>query len=304
MAGSFEWLTTPSSLDPLLQGVGIEGKAVLHVGSGSSLLGEHLVDNLQAHRVVNVDVDEPTLSVMQQQWLQQHPNDTRLEYCQVDLASESIPLDHESMDVAVDKSTLDCTLCSDAATAGLLAEVYRTLKVGGTYVVISFHADDLLLPMIGDCPGMQWTIEHVVVQRQVEDLLGASARTTNPPSSSDLVDNDYRRTVNVLLCRKQATAGVLCREAIAEHVHAVNDEWFQASHPLLTEERRAAIEVAFAKDQSLIDGYQVLFTEEERVYFTYDLFLLDWDAYCSSHANLPSDRLSLTTALDFLQTMQ
>ena len=93
-----------------------------------------------------------------------------MEFLTLDFTKESLPEHYNnSFDLVLDKSTLDCTLCSDIATASLLLEVYRTLKEdGGVYIVVSFHELDLLLPLLRDLPGALWDVECTTMERQVE----------------------------------------------------------------------------------------------------------------------------------------
>jgi hypothetical protein len=64
--GPFEWLTSGASLSPILSTLGfVETVAkALHVGSGSSTLGEYLVEEHGYAQVVNIDVEK---EVRQQQ---------------------------------------------------------------------------------------------------------------------------------------------------------------------------------------------------------------------------------------------
>ena len=186
----FEWLTSAESLKHLLVDImpTTTTKRALHVGCGSSTVGEYLVQELGYNQVVNIDMDGPILEKMKQRWQQQQSNtdDNRLEFCQVDLVKDEIPYPPGHFDVAIDKSTLDCTLCSDEATAALLCQVYRSLNAEhGVYIVISFHHVDLLLPLLRDCPGTDWTVSHQVMRREVEDVIGNRRKNRRAPQEQD-----------------------------------------------------------------------------------------------------------------------
>ena len=234
----FEWLTSPSSLKPLIILHALtpqshtpvassahdtntdhfdykqrtnRGRA-LHVGSGSSTLGEFLIEDLGYDLVVNIDKDVETLKKMERRWQRRQRrktqenafsstsisdkscNDGKLgqldfvpfdfnaapseaispEAAQSDITQPSSSTDWSypdaSFDLVLDKSTLDCTLCSDDATASLLGLVYRSLRPGGTYMLISFHALDLLLPLLANLPGAEWEVTCTAMQRQAESL--------------------------------------------------------------------------------------------------------------------------------------
>ena len=91
-------------------------------------------------------------------------------------------------DLVLDKSTLDCALCSNDATSGLLCNVYESLKPsGGVYFVISFHHVDFIMPLLKDCPGLNWDVQHHVVSREVE-----SPAFTESLNSTYHINLDYK----------------------------------------------------------------------------------------------------------------
>lgn len=369
----FEWLTSSESLDPIVRPLLDRNKnkrnRILHVGCGSSTWGEHVAQAFptEVDWILNIDKDQETLDRMEQRWNCQQ--DERVRYQCVDFGRDRIEnVANGSVHVVLDKSTLDCTLCSDEATAGLLCEVYRLLSVpssddddddgGGTYVVVSFHHLDLLLPLLRDCPGADWTVTHHVIRRQVEDLIRGDKTVKNRQTNDELEgDNnkhlpstnqqqesstlstaptrgtsvwsngtfqpteEYRRTVNVLLCRRRsngssdAAAEELDRLLVQQHIHETNDAWYRNQNPILSANRIETIRKSFQQQQQpslllpLPECYQTLFTDEEREHLTYEYFLQDWDAFWENHkdtstAALPKDCMSLATALEFLQEMQ
>jgi hypothetical protein len=347
----FEWLTSPESIGGFVREHVLESSSssnsasnnepprAMHIGCGSSTVGEYLVRELCFSKVVNVDRDRETMEGMAERWSemtdngddctntttstatigktedektekepsrvlfpsstillpteeisssssssssslsrnhqQQHHNNPMEFWC-LDYTSETLPENYaDSFDLVVDKSTLDCTLCSDcSATASFLMEIYRTLKVnGGVYMVISFHELDLILPLLEELPGAQWTVSHTTMDRQVECLVanasGRSSSTASPNNNtSDLTshgagsnESSSRKPLNVLIARRRwsvcetnvgSTAGgesspppALVFEKVVEHVQTVNDRWFQDEQPLLTETRIEDLRKAF-----------------------------------------------------------
>jgi SAM-dependent methyltransferase len=316
----FEWLTSPHSLRDLIERETSSNgttpttapKKALHVGSGSSTLGEFLVEELGFH-VVNCDRDGETLEGMERRWEQLHHSDeddlkTRLEFCVVDFCSDPIPYPTESFDVVLDKSTLDCTLCSDRSAARLLVEVYRALAPIGVYILISFHPIEMLRPLLENLPGAVWDVTSTTMERQLEDFLGGNKNVSYTTHDSKQPEN----LLNVLIARKRRNGNnptisipELDFAQVMEHVHRTNDDWFQKQHPLITRARHETLEKEFGgRAMPLSEAYAVLFTEAEREHLEYDAFLEDWDVFLSKHEELPRDSISFQTAVVFLEEMQ
>jgi hypothetical protein len=328
----FEWLTSAESLKHLFDEhmpPTTTTKRALHVGCGSSTVGEYLVEELGYNQVVNIDMDGPTLEKMKQRWQQKHTkDDKRLEFCRLDLVQDEIPYPAGHFDVVIDKSTLDCTLCSDEATAALLCQVYRSLNAEhGVYIVISFHHVNLLFPLLRDCPEADWAVSHQVMRREVEDVIGNGTMNSRTPQEQGTKEstltprNDdsawasgsfqptegYRTTVNVMICqRKGGDSGiVLDRNEVRHHVYTTNDIWFQSTNPMLTRTRHNDLKSAFGNETLDIQTcYTVMFTEAEREHLTFEHFMEDFDAFLETRPNVKRDCMSFETAVSFLEEMQ
>ena len=369
----FEWLTDAPSVIPVVQPFlsslpeeDANAARILHVGSGSSVLGEYMVESLgdSIELVVNVDLNSDMLQRMEAQWKRKHKDNERvarkLQFTATDFAENVTDRVNTSFPngyfhLAVDKGTLDCTLCSDTATAGLLSEVYRVLHPqGGTYVVVSFHHFDLLRPLLENLPGAEWDVSCQKMNRQMDDLAGTNnGRERNSVQTTDCVsattsaeekngkktgvawasgkfepDEQYIKTLSIVICRRRghaddlASNSVLDLDALMEHVNKTNDKWFKEESPMLTENRKKEIRQLFQErnqhsqelqkipeDALVCDvkvAYEMIFTDAERVHFTYDLFLEDWDAWLEKKCDpsLSRDSMSLTSALKFLEEMQ
>lgn len=315
----FEWLTNAESLKSLITQYAISAKGdqketngikALHVGSGSSVVGEFLVESLDFMLVVNADKDEETMQKMEERWIErtrQSEHLDRLRFCVVDFAASPFPYEDRMFDLVLDKSTLDCTLCSDNATASLLLEVYRCLAVGGNYILVSFHEYDFLLPLL-KVPGAHWDITHTTMQRHIEDISRindmAKAESTNSIPEEKLPDT---KPLNVFVARKLSSSGgdQLDFEVVCRHVHECNDAWFQQHQPLLTRTRTETLKASFICPLGLSRAYQELFTDAEREHLTYEHFLEDWNAFLQSNdEGIPKDSISYETALRFLEEMQ
>lgn len=280
----FEWLTNFSSLayylnpDRLFPNVSSDKEKrklqVLHVGSGSSLLGEFLQLKFPTYDlVVNVDNDAEILYAMKQRWQRLLDKWTQMcgsdaqgkygrSYCgamkyvfmdfqeQQDEKSDILQttksdsfLDecpsYTRFDLILDKSTLDCLLCSNDGAAGLICKIYKRLNADGVYFCISFHQADFIKSLLEDCPGADWTVENYVVPRKVDSPLVLKKYEEMMQNNIDLIlgseschgsnlDNEksnssmcseasawsdgcfnpneaYGRTVNVFICRRRGT---------------------------------------------------------------------------------------------------
>ena len=134
----FEWLTDASTLTRALRSRGCVpcgNDCTVVVGCGTSGLSVALVEDLGRANVVSLDKDPAQIAYMQQL----HPSMT-FECC--DVARQEAVGDG-SADLVVDKSTLDCLLCSPDVGA-FVGSIFRMLKVGGVYAIASFHDEALL----------------------------------------------------------------------------------------------------------------------------------------------------------------
>jgi SAM-dependent methyltransferase len=371
----FDWLTSAASLEPILCPIlcGSISNRVLHVGCGSSILGELLIEDTRYNvsSVVNVDCDIETLERMQQRW-QRKADQLRVTNTNLDeKAMEFVTADFtfpdslrhytenssniSTFDVVLDKSTLDCMLCTDTGAVGLLLETYRCLKEnGGVYLVISFHPSEFIRPLLEDLPGAHWDVQCTSIPRQMEQLntienngtlngtvtkLGNESDEASSESINNLYtwssgtfqpDERYVKYVTVVTCRRRPrdagnSISVINNELdwdqVYEHVHRVNNQWYQQTNPMLTKERVQTIERAFAAstrvngsnnmELPLEQCYPILFTDGERENLSYEDFTDDWRSFLSKYSSydlkseqISSDRMSFETAIAFLHVMQ
>ena len=380
----FEWLTNFSSLARYLNPDTLfpssqynQELQVLHIGCGSSTLGEMLLQSFARYsHVVNVDNDVDTLGGMQDRWkrlvgkyMEVHdaaedelPFSGTLYYSYMDFQQtcdenkdqlELDPFPIQQYDLVVEKSTLDCLLCSDDGAAGLLCAVYKHLKPGGVYFLISFHHVDFLMQLLDECPGADWTIERFVVERKLDSSQTVKKNeamlydVTETESNNDIhkdykerddcspwqsgsfaPDEDYGKTVNCFICRRNGGNGettltdVLDVVAVKKHIHAANDEYYKKNNPMVTHVRVGELKTQFQKknqklqrDDNSNDSmilpleccYDVLFTEAEKEHLTYDFFLEDYEAYLKDYQNdgiAFKNGMTFEGAVKFLEAMQ
>jgi hypothetical protein len=179
----------------------------------------------------------------------------------------------------------------------------------------------MLLPLLGDCPGTDWVVTHHIIQREVEDIIGTNTEkntSIHPKSRSGTngetawstgsfqPTEEYRRTVNVMVCQRQSHGEVeLDREKVRLHIHETNDEWFRKTNPMLTRTRIDELQRMFQeRSLDLRMCYEILFTAAEREHLTFDYFLEDWSAFLENRPKLAPDTMSFETAVAFLEEMQ
>lgn len=295
---TFEWIVSAPQLHSILAQSRLfeettnasKQRNALHVGCGSSTLGEYLAQ-VHDYEVANVDVDTEVLVQMLHRWRDMLAQGQKGNMCfvRVDLSTESIPYPSGYFDLVVDKSTLDCLLCTDDATTSLFCETYRSLNPqNGVYVVVSFQPSDFLLPLLRDLPGAEWVVDHQVLLRHAA------------------------RPANVMICRRSgSTSTELCRDAVRDHVLTTNAVFFQTQCPLSTKtcekDWQAQLEKSCAGNAfqglSLEVCYAMIFTDAERTELTYEDFLGDWNAFCERHPEVPSGTITFEVAAAFLQEL-
>lgn len=182
--------------------------------------------------------------------------------------------------------------------------------------------------------------EEVGISKEVPYTGGSgSVGSEDSPSSSAWSesgvfqpDENYRKTVGVFTCRRRRLSNsdghdadhrpnyILNWDAVREHVISTCDHEYRATSPLVTIAREEQIRDAFTMELrrqrgvlwdgknptlSLKDGYEVIFTPDEKTHYEFDCFLDDWKSYCDSkRLNKDTNSFSVVTALDFLHEMQ
>ena len=363
----FEWVTNFSSLSKILDPSNLfnhdhDGK-VLHVGCGSSTLGELILKTWKEYRhIVNIDIDIAVLEGMKKRysnrcleskacdWFyldfsarEDHDSDQRLqEDMEAKGLSDSIQAFDPScgpFDLVVDKSTLDCALCSDDATSGLICLAHDSLTWQGVYICVTFHHKDFIMPLLRDCPGVDWSVECIPIKREVDDLKALNDGTSwgvnqeKEDMEHEMLrdqsawidgifspDSKYGRSCNVMVCRRVNTNndGVLDRDAVRRHVHDTNDMWFQNENPMVTHMRKDDLKILFDEQIKILlpqadstatvlplkECYDIMFTEAEKEHYSYDYFLEDWKVFCKENSSICVDGMGFFTAVDFLAAMQ
>jgi len=131
-----DWLGTFQSLKPWLSAVKKTDR-VVHLGSGTSLLAENMLDEGGCGEIWNVDVSESCVKAMQSR---NSKHQRRLHWVAGDVRDMRDIFEDSFFDSAIDKSTLDsvCDCNRDTDAARYVSEVARILRNSGVFIVFSF----------------------------------------------------------------------------------------------------------------------------------------------------------------------
>ena len=122
-------------MKPMLEEIlkGDRSLNILNIGCGNGQIQERLYED-GYHNITNNDISTVLIEQLQATNKYQH-----MLYQVMDVQNMSYK--SESFDFVLDKSTIDALLCSDTpyfSVARMTREVYRVLRPGGTYFVVSY----------------------------------------------------------------------------------------------------------------------------------------------------------------------
>lgn len=155
----FEWLFDYTSLRGILRDYISPNADVLHVGCGNSNLAVECCKDGHTGDHVNVDNCAYVIETLQVRQGNSWPN---LRYVMGDvrcLSEDDFAC--ESFDVVLDKCTFDCIECNPENQKDLeamLRSIFRVLRPGGVYLLISIGHPESRLCWLDDEPGLHWTV--------------------------------------------------------------------------------------------------------------------------------------------------
>jgi len=137
---TFDWLEDYYSLKSIISELVPEenkkNSLILNLGCGNSLLCEEMFDDGYKN-IINIDISETVINYMQNRNKEKRK---KLKFFVMDCRN-LISIKNNSIDLAIDKSTIDALLCGENSflnVAQMLKEVQRVLKIGGYYLMISY----------------------------------------------------------------------------------------------------------------------------------------------------------------------
>ena len=153
-----------------------EEMEILIVGCGNSTLGCKMYDD-GFHNITNIDISEVVINQM----IDKYSSKEHMEYTIMDARDmELIP--NECFDVIIDKALFDALLCGENnldSVQKMLREVFRCLKTGGRYVMISHAPSASRMHYLTSSP-LQWDVEVMEVPKPT--LTGSSKKNDDKKS--------------------------------------------------------------------------------------------------------------------------
>ena len=160
----FDWYQDASVLKTLLLPYLKKGQAdfeILIPGCGNSSLGQQLYDEGYVN-ITNIDISSVVIAQMHDKYIDK----SEMEYQKMDARNMQIP--DNCFDLIVDKALFDAQLCSIdniSSVNSLLKEMYRVLKPGGVYIIVS-HAEPSRRLSYLTRGGFRWSVEYIAVTKQ------------------------------------------------------------------------------------------------------------------------------------------
>jgi len=111
---------------------------IINLGCGNSEFSENMYDD-GYHNIYNIDISKNVINIMKKR------NEKRPKMSFEVMDVRDLKYENNSIDLAVDKSTIDALLCGENSyinVAKMIKEVQRVLKVGGYYMIISYGSPE------------------------------------------------------------------------------------------------------------------------------------------------------------------
>jgi ubiquinone/menaquinone biosynthesis C-methylase UbiE len=161
----FDWYQRYENLKGIIRRYIRPNENILMVGCGNSRMSEEMAND-SFQRVVNIDISNVVIGAMNEK----HRNNPHLTFRTMDVMK--MDFRDGEFDAIVDKATMDAVLCGDNSIDNIkkmFQEIYRTLKPGGVYIVITYGAPDARLSHFQEAK-LGWKVEIETVPKAYAEL--------------------------------------------------------------------------------------------------------------------------------------
>ncbi|GAQ78792.1 S-adenosyl-L-methionine dependent methyltransferases [Klebsormidium nitens] len=173
----FEWYQKYDGLRDLLKKYIHATADILMLGCGNSALSEDMAKD-GYYDITNVDISPTVIKAMKMK----HLDLPQLKWVCADARSMTI-FKSGSLDAVIDKGTLDALMCGDEATENvnsMVSEVFRLLRPGGVYLMVSYGEPTTRMPYLGPSRRAWSTSLHLLPRPTAAQEKYSWVRTLEP----------------------------------------------------------------------------------------------------------------------------
>ncbi|KAG0556972.1 hypothetical protein KC19_11G092000 [Ceratodon purpureus] len=183
--GSFDWYQTYANMAPLINMYIPKSDNVLMVGCGNAVISEEMIND-GYETITNIDISQVVIDAMKEKY----KNMPQLRYQRMDV--RQLNYKAKEFDSVIDKGMLDSLMCGPSAStnvASMIKEIYRVLKPGGVYMLITYGDPRVRVPHLKS-DKVPWDIKLHAIPRPCSTKVhepGTSRPITEPlPLGKDM----------------------------------------------------------------------------------------------------------------------
>jgi|EP00945_MAST-04E_sp_MAST-4E-sp1_P005838 SAM-dependent methyltransferase len=184
---------------------------ILHVGCGNSYLSEDIYD-CGITNITNVDVSDKVLKLMT---IRNQSEGRKIKQVVADFAKDVVPnFTTPDYDVVVDKNVLDCfmSIPNDHNTTAMkyVKNIYKQLKAGGLYIMLSFSSENARLPILGykTDPDFVYRLTKGIKWKRVTCIRIPKQHTGMKPGEAEKIEDEEDISHFLYICEKPGITAV------------------------------------------------------------------------------------------------
>jgi len=227
---TFDWLFDYTALRGLLRKYVMTNATVLNVGCGNSRLSLEWAADGAVRRIVDADFSASLIAELRSQQVLHAASSCDLVFYEVadvrDLGQDRFP--NSSFDAVLDKATFDCIACNPTYQNDLeamLLEVFRVLRPGGVFVLISLGDPESRLCWLHEEAGLDWTVSVCYIARRGSgrtdlNFTGGTSSCSEAEVSDEIPITDTGEWEEQLsgLTEDDYSFVYICRKSVPENV--------------------------------------------------------------------------------------